>query len=105
MSMLPAKPDDVRDRTWRTRRLGSSLLLSRDDIDFLNSMRPRCAVCARPVASFSWRRALGERAVTFRAECHGESEETTLGFDQLPVLMCAGVQGAQAFAEPRKLKE
>lgn len=102
---LPARSADaVRDQTWRTRRLSGSLLLSQADIDFLNAMRPRCATCGGLVERFSWRRALGERAVTFRAECHGDFEETTLGFEQLPALMLGGVQDAKAFASPKRIK-
>lgn len=104
MSKPPARSEQVRDRTWTHRRLGASLLLSEQDIAFLDAMRPLCARCRRPVESFAWSRAVGGRAVTFTVRCHGETETTSVGFDELPALFSLGVQGGMAFAEPKKLE-
>lgn len=104
MPKPPVKAEQVRDRTWVHRRLGASLLLSEQDIAFLYAMRPLCARCRRPVESFAWTRPVGDRAVTFTARCHGETETTSVGFDELPALFSLGVQGGTAFAGAKKLE-
>ena len=98
---VPLNLPGRRDPTWLTRRLGSSLLLSEADRFMLDSMRPRCAKCGKPVETFSWTNA--GNAVLFTAKCHGEVEETRVSFDAFPVLMAAGVHGGEAFAAPKQI--
>ncbi len=102
---LPARPVDVRrDTTWRNRRMGDNLLLSQADIELINSIRPRCAKCGRPVDVISWTRPMDRPFhVRFTVECHGESETTSVSFDDLPLLLGGAVQGAEAFTGLKKL--
>ncbi len=93
-----------RDRTWATRRLGNTLLLSEADRLLLATIRPRCAHCGKPVETMSWVRVPKKNAVLFRVECHGAADEMLVGFDLLPVILAGAVQGAEVFKETLKLE-
>lgn len=101
---VPARAGESRDRTWETRRMGRSLLLSEADLAALNAMRPRCARCDKPVESLSWTLVPPGMSVAFRAGCHGAVEETTVALADMHVLLGHGVQGAEAFREPNLLE-
>jgi len=99
-----ARVGQTRSSTWANRRLVNSLLLSQEDIELLNSFRPRCVKCNRLVDVFGWTRAIGQGSIKFRVECHGAVEETAVSFDMLPALMQGGVHGGEAFREPDQIQ-
>ena len=103
MTKIPALPGR-RDRTWETRRLAHTVLLSEADRLLLDNIRPRCARCGRPVERLTWMLTPEGNAVRFRVECHGAAEEMLVGFDLLPSILAGAVQGAEVFKDVPKLE-
>ena len=101
---LPVAAGRSRDRTWETRRLASTLLLSEADRLLLDAIRPRCAKCGRPVERMMWTPIFGKAGVLFRVECHGAADEMLVGFDMLPTILAGAVQGAEVFKDVPKLE-
>jgi hypothetical protein len=100
-----ARPGQInRPTTWTYRRLADSVLLSQEDIDLLNALRPRCAQCNKLVEGFSWTRSMNGPYLCFTVHCHGAVEETKVSYDMLPALMMGGVQGAVAFQDKPKIE-
>lgn len=97
----PLNHSNHRDTTWQYRRLESTLLLSQADMALLESLRPRCARCKKPVEQFVWGRSPTGHAMLFHVECHGEKMDMSVGFNEVPAIMLGGVQGAEVFGEPK----
>lgn len=95
-----ARPADApRDRTWEHRDFGTVILLSEADYALLRAMRPRCAVCGRPVDRFDWHVDPDTKLhMIYTAYCHGDSETMRLSMREMKALLAGGVQGGEAFA-------
>ena len=104
-TLVPLNHPYRRDRTWETRKLGSTLLLSEADRLLLDALRPRCVKCGKPVERMMWTLIPGNYAVLFRVECHGAADEMLVGFDMLPAILSGAVQGAEVFRDVPKLEQ
>lgn len=101
----PANSSDVRDRTWLSRRLGRTLLLSEADRLLLQALWPRCVRCDKRVDNMTSAIDPSNTVfVVFTASCHGQTENTRVHFQDFPKIMAYGVQGAEAFTGPITLK-
>jgi hypothetical protein len=88
----------VRDTTWLYREFGEFILLSEADYALLRALKPRCAVCNRPVDSVDYAVDPATRQhMIFTAHCHGDWERNRLSKKELKMLLAYGVQGGEAF--------